>query len=154
MLDEDETVDNIILYRSPSTSPLPSAPSATLYLTWCSLKNGWILNSQGEIAYVAHTDEGSSLAPSDSLPSPHPPPPPPSKEIATRINNLVNLVHTKIIGSREETPRLKQLTIDALQQQEELRKQNEMVIVRTIRGEEIHGHPSYEVPPSPLPLWL
>jgi hypothetical protein len=116
-----------------------------------SLRNGWILNSHGEIAYVAHTDEGSSLAPSDSIPS-TPPPPPPSKEIAARINNIVNLVHSKFTGNREETPKLKALTIDALKQQEEQRKQNEMIIVRTIRGDEIHGHPSYEVPYPPSHL--
>lgn len=113
-----------------------------LLLMFSSLKNGWILNSHGELVASPIVEDNHSMTPTATMP-------PPSREISTRINNLVNMVHSKFQGTRkeddDETKMVEPLTVQALQQQEENRRKQEMLIVQTIRGKEIQGHPSYEV---------
>jgi hypothetical protein len=111
------------------------------------------------VTQTTDTPENSSLASSDTTPHP-----PSAAEITSRITNIVSIVSKLRGGGSRHTPKddpdgqttVKSLTMDALQQQEDHRKKNEMIVVRTTRGPELHGHPSYEVSttfqPSPCPI--
>lgn len=115
-----------------------------IYIFFFSFKKGWVITSSGELAVTIMP----LTPPSEEILSPESSQT--NENTEKKFFGFKNIVSAKIIGNKlkgdlNNDQNNISLTMEALNIQEEKRKMEEMLIVRTIRGGDDNGHPLYEV---------